>query len=141
LRPLAQFLGKAELAEDATTRAAVQRFINADLQHHHTPARAALGDPRLTFAMKALYAPLHFAFSRSGRDDEGAQEKAAVVSQYILDHARHLTTQQAEATALQAASREREAALALIKRSTSWRVTRPLRHLGDMLRKRRSRPG
>jgi hypothetical protein len=157
LRSLAQFLGKAELAENAKTREAVQGFIKSDLQHHRTQAAATISDPRLTLAAKALYTFMYLAFSRSGQQGEGSQEIANLISQYLSDFRRHidalsdqvnqwknhaldterrLAAQGAEITTLRAALYEREAHIASLYRSTCWRVTRPLRIVGDALQAR-----
>lgn len=142
LQSLAQFLGNPKLAEPAKTRVAIRRFINADLQHHPASAITTITDPQLGFPAKTLYTALHLAFSSSSQDQAATQAITTGVAQHVSNFQNdldHLLSQadQLEKRAVEWEKRalEREAHIQLIYKSTSWQMTRPLRFLGDALRR------
>lgn len=136
LQSLARFLGKAHLAEEVQTREAIQRFLNADLHHAYPPASATTADPRLTFSVKALYAAMHFALSRPGQHPAEAQQTITRLVRQLADFQSDFDNLRRQADDWEKRALEREAHLALIYQSTSWRLTRPLRWVGDVLRGR-----
>jgi hypothetical protein len=142
-RSLARFLGKSQLAERAQTRKSIERFINSDLRHHHTPVPETIADPRLMFPVKALYTAMRFALSRPGQPQAETQQVITLLARQLADFQSDFDKLQSQANNWEKQADhwekravEREAHLELIYQSTSWRLTRPLRLIGDTLRGR-----
>jgi glycosyltransferase involved in cell wall biosynthesis len=88
LQRLAEFLGKAKLAEQTAIQKLVQKFIDQELYNHQTSIVDAIDDPHLTFSAKALYFALKL-YVGGGQSTEKRkfEPNVGVALQYFGTHA------------------------------------------------------
>ena len=158
VRRLAAFVGSPLILKGPETYSSIQENVDRSLEHHQSLPEDVLAEGAIPFPTRALYSMLLQRTAEPSEEGEGfrggvgrAEDllepfvEAALEARLGLDQNRQLeeSERQAEikAETLRAAIAERNAtlaemgeSLAAMTRSRSWRLTTPLRWLGERAR-------